>query len=393
MAKCQEIWSEEKTTQLKELYPIRTMDELLKIFPKLTSKQITRKARKLKLKKTRETYLKIYKIPLNKNLYPWTIEDEELLKKCYLEEGGVKKAYKLLSHKTISAIRQKAFSLGLKNKVYYKNENFFESPNTMNCSIAGAISSDGHLEAKQRKNCISYNISIYQKSTDDEWLEQMLKATESNYKILRRTRKQHKILKNTCFSPANTQSVLIFSKAEKWVKDINKNWGIPIGHKSYTVPAPPNLGSLDNKLAYISGLICGDGSIVVSSSKKSRGIRIILLGTKPLLDWCKETIEEFLGKRLKNKVLKEHPNRELASSKSNLHLLMYSGYAAFMLFQKLYSLNTIKLNRKWNNSAIWDFVNKIKTSPNLYDRARQQFENLPDLFVTNCYLSGYAGTP
>jgi len=284
---------------------------------------------------------------------PWTQEEIDILRNNFLSENGKVRVCELLTNRTRPAIMTKASDLKLNPlKNYYKNENFFEVPNTLNSSISGIIASDGHMYMGNKKD--GGRVEVYQNTEDEEMLEQIKIATESNHIIKRRKRKYHISMNRKQPSIGiGYSSTLSFYNPHKWIKDINKNWNIPIGHKSYIINSPPIIfNNLDYQLAYIYGLISGDGSVYI----KGRSLTITIRATLPLLTWCKQVVSTFLKENLNTTITKEKNSKYL-------YFLDVNGYKAIRLFEKMRSLNCVKLSRKWDNPAILAHIVEKRANP------------------------------
>ncbi len=289
----------------------------------------------------------------------WNKQEDEIVVKYYLEKDGIKTIERLLPNRKYNQIKGRANYLGFKRTGHlYKDENFFEIPNTINSSVSGFLAADGHINVKtgERKQFL---VSFFQNTSDKEILEQIQKVTKSNYTVKTRVRKWRISINKKVSEGINSYSALYIGRAEKWIKDIVSNWNIAIGHKSYTLEAPKNLNNLDIKLAYIHGLISGDGTIsLIKSTKKGRIpiLRVSILGTLPLLEWIKNVYSEFLQERLDIKILRKKKSK-------CLHDLCVSGYKAIRLFEKMRSLNCIKLSRKWDNPDILSHIAEKRANP------------------------------
>ena len=115
----------------------------------------------------------------------------------------------------------------------------------------------------------------------------------------------------------------------------------------------PNFNELNLSLAYILGIINGDGTIGLQKSGNKEYLYLRLLGTRSILEWAKNRFEEFLGEGLDGKV---HLEREGAA----VYLLQVNGLQAIRLFEKMHSLNCVKLLRKWKNPQILKLVEEYK---------------------------------
>lgn len=274
----------------------------------------------------------------------WTTDEDNLLRQYYPIKKGIQMLNnEILSYRSYASIKRRAHRLGLINKNFWKDENFFNEPNTLNSSIAGIIASDGHITNNR--------VSIYQRSSEDKMLMDILEVTKSNYNIYRRKRYGNDI----CFSD-NYQSSLDFYRASKWVKNLNNIWNIPIGHKSYSIEPPVALSTLDYKLAYICGLISGDGTICKSVTKKKyEKFNLCVRGTLSLVMWCKNVFSEFLQQNLNIKITKERKTR-------SLYYFQVSDFKAIDIFEKIRSLECVFLDKKWNNLELLSLIERKKSS-------------------------------
>lgn len=307
----------------------------------------------------------------------WTTEEDNLLTTNYSFKKP-KDLAPLFPNRTQSSIKNRAFTLKLKKKkIFTKDEAFFEIPNTINSSVAGMIASDGHLRPKSDRNTNSVKILLLDK--DKEILEKILSATKSNTHICTfRSIAWVKTNPNKHYFNDKYFSSICIPQCDKWHSDIVKNWNIPIGRKSLIIE-PPNITDLDICLAYIGGLINGDGSILVkkwkSDGTNKKLLDINLLGTKSLMDWCKIVIEKALGFKIKSVVKK-------AKKSEKIYCFRFVGRAAILLFEKINQLNIIKLDRKWNNPEVLEFVKNSKI------KDAEFYEN-PLSFVLNGMINRY----
>lgn len=130
----QRRWSKKETEELKEIYSTTTNDDLIKIFSDFNLSEIRRKARSLKLEKTKETELKDTESKIKKSLGEsiWSNKEEQILIDNY-PQFGLNKVSELLPHRTKEAIKTKVIRLGLKRDdsyweitdLKYKKDNVF----------------------------------------------------------------------------------------------------------------------------------------------------------------------------------------------------------------------------------------------------------------------------
>ena len=181
----------------------------------------------------------------------WTQEELELLKKHYSGKEGIDILSKLLNRGRGAIIAQgKKFKLK-RLSFYTKNENFFETPNIINCAISGFLAADGNLmEPKYNCNKQSHggNVSLSLNVKDINILEKIKKATEYNGKIfIRKTNwniKNYRNLELPSRSGSSIIAYLKFNSAARWINDLNKNWNIT-PRKTLTMEAP-NITELDH---------------------------------------------------------------------------------------------------------------------------------------------------
>lgn len=262
---------------------------------------------------------------------------------------------KLIPTKTKNAVAARQSFLRIcVHKIYSKDEQFFSIPNTINSSIAGIIASDGHINQNDR-------LAIVLNSKDHSLVEEINTLLKSNYKISKSEKPAVFNDKRTgkTYNYIDRKSSLYITKAEKWADDLLKNWNIPRGKKSLVLEPPVNLRDMDTKLAYLSGLITGDGSIFYTSTpsggdKRDESMRISMLGTEKLLEWAKQSFEEFVGYKFASEV-------RGGGEKSNIFTLNINGITAAKIIEKVNSLKVVKLSRKWENPEVLRVIESFKS--------------------------------
>lgn len=231
-----------------------------------------------------------------------------------------KKKYSIVTEKT------SANQTGKKIRKYDVNDNFFETPNIVNCYYAGFIAADGCICGNMLRMCVS--------EKDKEWLENFKKDIESDSPIKVSTQKG---LFNMC-------SISITSK--KMCDDLNKNFSIT-PRKSLTL-SPPNLKDEELIYAFICGYIDGDGSIFLSDSrtknpeKSNKILHISILGTEKMCEWIKGVFSSITGGKGS---LKRKP-------KTKIYRLDFCNKSAREIVKRTYILNIPKLSRKWTSDVI-----------------------------------------
>ncbi len=283
------------------------------------------------------------------NPFFWSGTEDALLKQSYLNKIKKSEILNLFPNRTYAALKHRAKILKIKKcRVQVKNEMFFQAPNLTNCSVAGMIASDGNVQIPHQKNGYRVIISLARK--DREILENINTVTTSNA-IITDSQVKTTIRTERVKVPIEKTypiSYITFSAAQKWMADLQKHWNIT-PNKSLTLTAP-NILHLDLSLAYIVGLINGDGSIGLQKTPNKNYLYIRVLGTKTLLEWVKARFEEVLGASISGAVRPERPD-------SSIYLLQVNGGQAITLFRVMNAIKEcIKLRRKWENPEILKIV-------------------------------------
>lgn len=260
-------WSKKEDEILKLNYPLLVQKELSLLFPNRTSSSIYHRAEKLKLSKL---------------------------------DGHNNK-------------------IGMGNRKYLLNHNFFSTPNEENCYWAGFIAADGHLV----KNTLQINLSI----KDIQHLEKFLKSIQYTGSI-----HQYKNGGHPC------ASLRITSKSI--VQDLNNIFNIPSGNKNKRLLPLKNFSDI-NLLAFIKGYIDGDGWV-------GRNKIGICSPEKELLKWIKYIFDTLVPHTNKNQKNAANVYTEYVGKlKTPFYKYQISGKRAFEIQNILKKCNTPSLNRKW----------------------------------------------
>lgn len=253
----------------------------------------------------------------------WSDEEINILINEY---GQVK--IKTLANKlgrTLSSIRGKAQELGLKadriitNKRNELDHDFFETPNPLNCYIAGLIAADGSICTKRK------NIWFFQKEKYlVEYIKNSIKASNNIYY---RNRER-------------TEEYSIVFTSSKMINDLKNNFGIT-DNKSKTGLPIPNIQNKELIACYVAGLIDGDGSISYTLEpryKKMYRFIFTLLCSKDCLQWINESLN-FSISIMKRNDCKVDLYKMQASYTKALNFLSY-------IYDIIYN-NNIQISNKW----------------------------------------------
>jgi hypothetical protein len=287
----------------------------------------------------------------------WSSEEDEILRKNF-KIMSLMELTRVLPDRNYNSIKARQTYLKL-CPIYTKDDSFFSTPNVLNSSIAGFIASDGHISPPKEKR--SARICFGVNTKDKRILEYVNFYLKSNYTITDSIKEAvFKSKDKKTYTYIDYKTSLHISKAEKLAQDLLYHWNIPSGAKSLTLDKP-NLLDLDVSLAYIKGLIIGDGSIIKTSFKGADYVRISLLGTENLLNWVKLILSKFLGESMDN--IKVKPERVGAK----VFCLSISGLKASRIVHKLNQLDTLTLNRKFKKPEVLAIIKKdINKNPELF---------------------------
>ena len=136
---------------------------------------------------------------------------------------------------------------------------------------------------------------------------------------------------------------------DQWYHDLGYHWNIT--PRTTATLMPPNLTDNRLKMAYISGLTCGDGWIcktVNDSGYLSFGMGFT--GTKDLLEWVQSTF---------NSLVPNMDAKKLSDNKSpNCRDYCVWGATFYWLAKMFLSLDIPRLERKWDLARM--FVSRVE---------------------------------
>jgi hypothetical protein len=308
-------WSLEEDNLLKEMYPTCDLkDMVLKIGRSASA--IKSHAKKFGLQ---------YKTV-------WKEHEIQILKDNY-GKINIYKLHELLPNRTIGSIHAAANSLGIKSTFIYSsynwNRDFFGNINLMSSYYAGFIAADGYIGGRALSE-----LEIQINSKDKCLLEQFQKDINYNGSI-----------KNS----EKYQISRLLLTSTKMCKDLESNYNITT-RKTFTLKPPEHL-NLKNSLAFIKGLIDGDGCVTIS---KKNFITIELLGTEAVMEWVRNIVVEIMPNYTTSKVAKI----------VNIYRYRINGKTAIKFAKKLEKiLPDHGLRRKWNKFSPY-YTNNGRSSLN-----------------------------
>jgi hypothetical protein len=240
----------------------------------------------------------------------WSKEETEYLIQNYMNISYIEIAKSL--NRTYASIQLKLKRLGLSNRrkqFFYKKYNYnniFKDINLISSYWAGFIMADGGI--------IKNSLRIELAEIDKCHLKRFLKDLQSDAPI--------RISRGCVYISINSKEI---------VKSLNKNFNIT-PNKTFTAK-PPKL-SHDNELAFLCGLIDGDGSIY----KHKNYYALNLVGTKEVCNFAKNKIEFLVPTK----------RGTTARNNGNVFIIIFGGrYRTKEIFKKLKNNQLPLLKRKW----------------------------------------------
>lgn len=208
------------------------------------------------------------------------------------------------------------------------NENYFDNIGVNQAWLMGFIASDGTI----RKD--SNEIKIGLSSVDREILEKIKEEIQSPRKI-------------TDYTTQNGYAVSEFRWSCAKHKDFLSKYGI-VNRKTYLPMYVPNFEKKELVLAFILGYFDGDGAISIS---KDGYLRFRIVSHR----------DEILNSIVQN-LIKFYPtlNYSLSKDKRGLYELSISTTFAVSIFQDMYDLNSLRLDRKYQKFLEYNKTKRLR---------------------------------
>lgn len=236
--------------------------------------------------------------------------------------------------RSLGSVQQRGKRLGIKfnhprkHAQYQKNHSFFDEPRLMNCYIAGLLASDGWIRPKSSDKAINQvGISLARK--DIHVIEHIKEKTGYTGPI-----RKYEV-------DGHPQAELRINGVPQWISSLEKNWGIK-KNKSLTLDGPPISLQHDYLLAYLSGLIEGDGSVRFNNGTLELSYTS---GSKQFADWMRNTWVDLTGAQ-------PWFSEESKNRKNPAYYIKFYGGNARNLCGQLMKSNITMMNRKWDNARL-----------------------------------------
>jgi hypothetical protein len=313
-------WSQEDIASLIENYKYLTVDEIVSL-------GLCSARSKTAIKK------KILTLGLEKRTR-WSEGEEQILISNYLKKP-VSELRDLIPDKDYRTITSHARGLGLKKdpssyrRRYDYNREFFKEPNVCNSYWAGFIAADGSVDEDRA----TVRISLHLKDS----------LVLTSFASLSRFTGDIRTRLTTSVKGKTPMSFLEFSSAQQMVQDLKNNFNI-VQNKTLVLEPPTKL-NYENSLAFMVGLIDGDGSIILPSKPDKWGHIypiINITGTQNLLEWAKEIFDKICPSMYGINA-KVHPIKG-----SRAFTYKVGGKRAYRILKELQKVPTpTRLARKW----------------------------------------------
>lgn len=228
----------------------------------------------------------------------------------------------------------------MRTTTYTLNEFFFDKPNIINAYWAGFIAADGNLHLKENK----YKILQFRLHKQDKCiLEKFKEDTKCTYPIA---------------NIQNTNHIsLVCRITDNFWNNLNKHWNLT-PQKTFTLK-PPNITDFEQQLAYIIGLIDGDGSICICNFKNWNKtkiyprIKFMVCGTYDIINWTASILNTLTTNYNPFKI-------EQTTQTKNLYYIRCDKLRAQELIEKLSQIKIPwKLPRKWDVIKNYDSKKEI----------------------------------
>lgn len=272
----------------------------------------------------------------------WTKEEENKLKSL-VGTTSFTKMVEFFPNRTPTSLLKKSVKLGYKSTYkhfkYSVNINYWKELDLNKCYYAGFIASDGNLSKR------TWQVQLNLSSKDVQILHDFKKAIDfdGNVAVYKRKKYQSEELKEVC--------TLCINRVKEWYKDLKEKFNITI-QKTFTLQ-PPNLNDKYLEIAYLIGLIDGDGWVCKMRNKNR--ITIGFVGASlPMVQWVKMKFDSILNSNynvkrdMKNGILKNYYS-----------IVLQDKYAAPVI-DYLSQFPVPKLERKWSNPLVLKYIDEQK---------------------------------
>ena len=274
---------------------------------------------------------------------PWSPEEENRLREMLaLKRYSFNQLAPFFPGRNGNSLRKHALvHMGLSNEgfILHKhsyNQRFFETPNPVNCYVAGYYAADGHIADNPTTRILTMTLS------NIEWhqLETFKRLFEYTGPVV-----------DTSYDYAPNMCALRLYGAHQITADLERNFGLT-PRKTHRLPAP-NLTDPHLQLCYLAGLLDGDGCVHISKY----GFIVIsyVSASRAIVEWVKG----FTNSLNLLSVRKGRKGEILTTSGIAAYTYKIVGAKAIDLIKRIQCLKKEGLpilDRKWDNERLNSYI-------------------------------------
>lgn len=303
------FWSASEDDTIRRLFPTVPRDEVLAALPGRTWEAIRQRAFTIGVSR-------------QSKWDEWSPREDHILRLFY-GRVPIRRWRGILVGRTHSAITTRANKIGLSgnrrvNRCYAVNARFFRDVNPLTAYFAGFLAADGCVYV----NHGAARLVVSLQARDLGHLEKLRTAISYGGPI--------KVLHQN----GRSYVTMVVAGVSEMLDDLRRNFNIT-PRKTYSLRPPTSLDEV-NALAFIMGLIDGDGHVSVK-----RGLAIGLTGTRAMLEWVKYWFDRVVPPKKGEHRVGDYKNRRAAW----YHV---TGKRARLIAKRLLQLEVPYMERKWN---------------------------------------------
>jgi hypothetical protein len=276
---------------------------------------------------------------------PWTTEEDNLLRELLATKKlSFNQMARHFPGRNGTSLRKHArVHLGLANEGFVLrkhtyNQAFFQTPNPINCYVAGFYAADGYIGDNPTTRLLTISLAP-QDGHQVETFKQLMEYS-GNVTIDSRSHEGR----------CDMHSLRLYS-AYQITADLERNFGLT-NRKTHRIPAP-NLTDPHLKLCYLAGLLDGDGCVHINV--QNRVVVRYVSASRAIVDWVKAFVDGMGLQTLKRgrhyRVRKETDSAAFAFTVGGLKAV-----DLIRRIQRLKAEGIPILDRKWDNPRINAYI-------------------------------------
>lgn len=250
-------------------------------------------------------------------------------------------------------IKSKRLKIG--DRKYFHDEHYFSKKNLKNCYHGGFLMADGYIQ----KDKNSWNLLWSAAIKDEGVLHEFKKSIQFSGEI------KDYIKGETSKSKTSKQKILSIYGCKQIVDDLADNFGVTYNKTHRCVVQ--NFENEDQKLAFMIGLLDGDGSVFGAKNGKEPTIKLYGCSL-PTIEWFDKTVRELKLPKISN----GKERNVVKKMGENCYYCTVNGVEAAFLYKKLMNIDVPKLGRKWLNPLM---IKSVEIAMARWDRSNQNPKN------------------